>query len=220
MPVRRRPALLLVGIAAIGVGLQPAAQSRLAAEFSTARGLSQWETDGGTWTMREDVLALVEAGVPSGPIRRPGAMSIFRSAPVASFSADIELRSTAPADLAVRDVLLIFGYRSATEFYYVHLSARTDAVHNGIFLVHHADRRRLDQPTSRARLADQAWHHVRLERDATTGAIDVYFDGDPTPLLSAADRTIPAGRVGVGSFDETAEFRRFEINSRPSPSRP
>ena len=45
-------------------------------------------------------------------------------------------------DLDVRDVQLILGYQSPTQFYYVHLSAKTDAVHNGIFLVNNADRRR------------------------------------------------------------------------------
>src|SRR5687767_11579546 len=106
------------------------------ADFSDARGLSQWDLDGGgAWRMGDGVLALHEAGVPSGPIRRPGAMAIFRGAPVTSFTAEIDLRSTAAVDLAVRDVLLIFGYRSPTELYYVHLSAKTDAVHNGIFLV-------------------------------------------------------------------------------------
>jgi hypothetical protein len=196
-------------------------QSPVKAELSAARGLSQWDLDGGgTWRMRDGVLALDEAAVPGGPIRRPGAMAIFRSAPFDSFVAEIELRSTAPADLAVRDVLLIFGYRSPTEFYYVHLSARTDAVHNGIFLVNNADRRRLDEAKSTPRLTDQAWHRLRLERDAAGGGIRVFFDGDPAPVLSTTDTTIPSGRVGVGSFDETAEFRRFEVTPRSALSPP
>jgi hypothetical protein len=184
----------------------------MTAEFADARGLSQWDIDGnGEWRMSGGVLQLVTAGVPGGPIRRPAAMAILKSAPVGSFTLDVELRSTAPADLDVRDVLLIFGYQSPTRFYYVHLSKRTDAVHNGIFLVDDADRKRLDEPTSVARLVDQSWHRVRVARDAGGGAIRVFFDGETVPALSATDSTLQTGRVGVGSFDETAEFRALTL---------
>jgi hypothetical protein len=201
-----------------GLVVAPPVASRQAtvnAEFVDARGVSQWDLDGsGAWRMAGNVLQLYNAGVPAGPIRRPAAMAIFKSSPVADFTLDVELRSTAPADLDVRDVLLIFGYQSPTRLYYVHLSRKTDGVHNGIFLVNDADRRRLDAPTSVARLLDQEWHRVRLTRNATTGDIRVFFDGDPAPVLSASDATLSTGRVGVGSFDETAEFRQFALAPR------
>jgi hypothetical protein len=200
---------------AVAVGLTVPggrAQDIVRADFTEARGLAQWEIDGtGRWRMAGGMLSLFEAGVPAGPIRRPAAMAIFRSAPVGGFTLDVELRSTAPADLAVRDVLLIFGYQSPTRFYYVHLSARTDAVHNGMFLVHDADRRRLDPPAGVGRLTDRAWHRVRLEREAASGRARVFLDGGSAPVLSATDATIVSGRVGVGSFDETADFRLFEV---------
>jgi hypothetical protein len=177
-----------------------------------ARAPEDWEFDGnGTWTTRGDVLVLEKAGVPGGPIRRPGALAIRRGQPVADVEFQVEVRSTAPADLAVRDVLLIVGYQSPSRFYYIHLAAKTDAVHNGIFLVNDADRRRIDDGKGVARLTDQAWHRVRVVRRGTTGAIEVFFDDDAQPLLKASDRTLSQGRVGVGSFDETAEFRRLEI---------
>ena len=156
-------------------------------------------------------LVLEKAGVPGGTIRRPAALAILKSEPLTDLTMRLELRSTAPADLAVRDVQLIVGYQSPTQFYYVHLSAKTDAVHNGIFIVNNADRKRLDEPTSKAQLLDQAWHRVRLERNATTGTIAVFFDDLPTPILTATDKTHSWGRVGVGSFDETGEFRNFEV---------
>jgi hypothetical protein len=45
----------------------------------------------------------------------------------------------------------------------------------------------------------------------TTGRIAVYFAGDKVPVLSATDTTLTWGRVGVGSFDETGEFRKFQV---------
>jgi len=200
----------MVVVALAGVALP--AQTALKPEFADARGLTQWDIDGsGQWRMSGNVLQLHTAGVPAGPIRKPAAVAIFKSAPVADFTLEVDVRSTAPVDLDVRDVLLIFGYQSPTRFYYVHLSKRTDAVHNGIFLVNDADRKRLDLPTSVGRLVDQQWHRIRLVRETAGGQIRVFFGSDPNPVLSAVDATLTSGRVGVGSFDETAEFRAMEL---------
>jgi hypothetical protein len=210
-----RVLLTMATIAALA-GSGASTQAVLKPEFVDARGLSQWEIDGsGQWRMSGNILQLHTAGVPAGPIRKPAAMAIFKSEAVGDFTLEVDVRSTAPVDLDVRDVLLIFGYQSPTRFYYVHLSKRTGAVHNGIFLVNDADRKRLDPPTSVARLGDQAWHRVRLVRTAASGQIRVYFGADPTPVLSTVDTTLTTGRVGVGSFDETAEFRGLVLSPMP-----
>jgi hypothetical protein len=176
--------------------------------------IGDWEFDGtGGWAMRGPVLVLEKAGVPAGPIRRPAGVAVVRSAPLRSFRMTVEMRSTAPVDLDVRDVLLIFGYQSPTRFYYVHLAAKVDPVHNGIFLVNDADRKRLDQPTSTAHNTDQAWHRYRLERDAQRGDIRVFWDDLAAPVLTANDRTLLDGRVGVGSFDETGEYRNLRVDA-------
>jgi hypothetical protein len=194
----------------------PATDSIVKVHIAEERGLTDWELDGnGSWIVRGQSLVLEKAGVPSGPIRRPGALAIYRSRSLTDFVLQVDVRSTAPVDLAVRDVVLIFGYQSPTQFYYVHLSAKTDLVHNGIFLVNKGDRRRLDEPSAPARLTDQAWHRIRLERQSASGNINVFFGDDRTPLLSTTDRTLASGRVGVGSFDETAEFRAFEVREVP-----
>jgi hypothetical protein len=178
-----------------------------------SRGLRDFDLDGsGGWTVNGSVLVLAKAGVPGGTIRRPAALAILMSEPVGTMTFRAEVKSTAPADLAVRDVQIIFGYQNPTQFYYVHISAKTDAVHNGIFIVNNADRKRLDEPTSRAPLTDQAWHRIRLERDVQSGRVAVFFDDEKTPFLSVIDKTFTSGRVGLGSFDETAEFRNIELS--------
>jgi hypothetical protein len=206
---------LLIALALVVPGLQSvASQLTVKPQISETRGLADFDLDGnGEWSIAGQTLVLAKAGVPGGKIRRPAALAILKSEPLSDLTMRLELRSTAPADLAVRDVQLIVGYQSPSQFYYVHLSAKTDAVHNGIFLVNNADRKRIDEPTSTARLTDQAWHRVRLERNVTTGTIAVYFDDLPAPILTATDRTLTSGRVGVGSFDETGEFRNFDIQA-------
>jgi hypothetical protein len=201
MRATRRRAVLAAIATCVAVQCAPAAQSA-----------NDWEFDGnGVWSTRGEVLVLEKAGVPAGPIRRPGALAILRGRSFEEVEYRVDVRSTAPPDLAVRDVLLILGYQSPSRFYYVHLSAKTDKVHNGIFLVDNADRRRIDDGKARARLTDQEWQRVRVVRRPRTGSIQVFFGEEPEPTLSATDRTLASGRVGVGSFDETAEFRRFEI---------
>jgi hypothetical protein len=191
------------------------AQTSTRAVITEAQGLASFDLDGtGSWKVSGDTLVLEKAGTPGGPIRRPAAIAILKGEPLGDLTLRVDVRSTAPVDLEVRDVLLILGYQSPTQFYYVHLSRKTDPVHNGIFLVNNADRKRLDTTVARAPLTDQDWHQVRLERNTTTGSIQVFFDADTTPVLSAVDRTLLSGRVGVGSFDETGEFRRLEVAPR------
>jgi hypothetical protein len=206
-------ALLVVAFVTGLVAQAPVGKSVvLKPEISDARGLRDFDLDGsGGWSVRGPVLSLDKAGVPGGPIRRPAAIAILKGAAVTDFTLQVEARSTAPVDLAVRDVLLIFGYQSPTQFYYVHLAAKTDDVHNGIFVVNNADRKRLDDKTGTAKLTDQGWHRLRLERLTSTGTIRVFFDDGTTPIIQATDRTLLSGRVGVGSFDETGEFRAIEV---------
>jgi hypothetical protein len=108
-------------------------------------------------------------------------------------------------------VLIVFGYQSPTRFYYAHLSNETTPPHNGIFLVNDADRLRIDDGTAVPRLMDEQWHEVRLERDASSGAIRVYLDDVLT--LQASDTTLRTGRVGFGSFDDPAAFRSIRIRA-------
>lgn len=200
---------------ALGLAAQAAGPLTIKPSISEQRGFADFDLDGnGTWKVRGNVLVLEKEGVPGGPIRKPAALAILKSEPFTDVTLRADIRSTAPADLAVRDVQLIVGYQSPTRFYYAHVSAKTDAVHNGVFIVNDADRKRIDQPTSRAPLTDQAWHRVRLERDAAAGTIKVFFDDDEEPFLSTVDRTFTWGRVGLGSFDETAEFRNIEVTGR------
>ena len=174
--------------------------------------ISAWEIDGnGSWQISDEVLELTKAGVPGGPIRRPAALAILKSEPFRKVSLELDVRSLAPVNVPRRDVDIVLGYESPTSFYYVHLSAVTDDVHNGIFIVSNSDRRRIDSGKGIPHMKDQAWHRVRATRDGITGLIEVFFDNSSTPILSAVDGTITAGRVGVGSFDDVAEFRNIKV---------
>lgn len=176
--------------------------------------MTEWDLDGsGKWAVRDNLLVLEAAGTPAGKIRRPSAVAVLRSEPFGDLTLSAEVRCTAalPDKTPRRDVELIFGYQSPSRFYYVHLSATRDDVHNGIFVVNDADRRRIDTKSDVPILQDQAWHAVRVRRALATGRIEVFADGKPEPIMIATDTTLGAGRVGVGSFDDTGEFRAIRV---------
>jgi hypothetical protein len=206
--------LLTISFALTLVSARAHAQARVSfrPQLTGPDALAQLSLDGsGSWTITDGKLVLEKAGTPAGPIRRPAALAIFKTDPLKRVSLKVEVRSTAPQDVIRRDLNLIFGYESPSRFYYVHLSGITDDVHHGIFLVADADRRRIDDGKGKPQLKDQNWHRVRLERDGATGRIEIYVDGSKAPVLAASDTTIPVGRVGLGSFDDTGEFRKIEI---------
>ena len=214
----RRPGPLPIAalLLALGAGLagQPAtAPISVRADLSSAGRLDAWTLDGsGGWTIRDGLLLLEKAGVPAGPIRRPGALAILKTPALGDSSIEVELRSDAPEDVIHRDLLLVAGWQSPTRHYYAHLSAVRDNVHNGIFIVDGADRKRIDDESQRPALKDKGWHRVRLVRTAATGRLEVFVDGDTTPIMTATDRTIRAGRMGVGSFDDPAAFRSIRVH--------
>jgi glucose/arabinose dehydrogenase len=175
----------------------------------------EWLSDGsGDWEVADGTLALTTAPVPEGPIRRPGAIALLRDRSFQDVVLEADVRSTADPSVIRADVLLIFGYQSPTNFYYVHLSGITDGVHNGIFIVDDADRRRIDDGTATPVLPDREWHHVRLDHDSATGRIDIFADGSQTPTMSAVDRSFAGGGVGFGSFDDTGLIRDIVVRGR------
>ena len=111
---------------------------------SSAERLDAWTLDGsGAWTIRDGLLCSRRPASP--PVNPPaGGAGDPEDAGARRLSIEVELRSDAPEDVIRRDLLLVAGWQSPTRLYYVHLSAIRDDVHNGIFVVDNADRRRID----------------------------------------------------------------------------
>ncbi len=211
--LRLIPAFILLLLPSIAALAQETAPVRPVLSGEVSR---DWMLDGsGTWTLADNKLVLATAGKPGGPIRRPAALALLRQPAYARVTIEAGIRSTVDPSIIRADVLLIFGYQSPTQFYYVHLSGVTDAVHNGIFIVNNADRRRIDDGKAAPQLSDREWHRVRLERDPASGRIEVYMDDATTPGLVATDTTFATGLVGFGSFDDTALIRDITITPRP-----
>ncbi|MGH9246457.1 MAG: PQQ-dependent sugar dehydrogenase [Acidimicrobiales bacterium] len=172
------------------------------------------------WEFPGDEVILAEPGTDPGPPRRPFEYAVLTAGPAfGPVQIDGEVRIDTPVEISNRDVIIVFGYRSATEFYYAHLSTdNTIYPHNGIFVVNNADRLRIDdqwdEPRSRGAppaITDEDWHEVRVVHCADSGEIAVYVDGAENPLITTADTTLDSGRVGFGSFDNIGRLRDLTV---------
>ncbi|MFI5487881.1 PQQ-dependent sugar dehydrogenase [Micromonospora echinaurantiaca] len=176
------------------------------------------------WQFTRDEVILAEAGVSRPGPRRPFEYAVLTAGPAwSSVEIEARVRLDTPVEITNRDVIIVFGWRSDTEFYYAHLSTdHTIYPHNGIFKVDNADRERIDhQWNGRSRganpaITDADWHKVRVKHLPATGEIAVYVDGHKDPLMTAKDTTFGSGRVGFGSFDNVGRLRHLTVTGTPA----
>lgn len=147
-------------------------------------------------------LHLVRSRDPGVP-RRPLQFALLKGVRVGTFSFQTRVRRDG------RSMIVVFNYVDTLHFYYAHLSGDRGAaqpVHNGIFMVNGGERARIAGAEAPPALPDREWHLIRVERNASSGAIDLYSDFQPGPIFSVVERTFTCGQIGIGSFDETGDF--------------
>ena len=194
-------------------GPAPARRLDLSQDFESGR-LSDWDMP-----HPEDWEILAENGLhylhmmrprDPGVPRRPLQFARLRNVRVGSFDLHVRVRR------AGRSMIVVFNYIDTLHFYYVHLSrdpGTAIAVHNGIFMVNGAPRRRIAGQLAHPALPDHSWHLVHIVRDVRSGSIKVFMDQQKRPLFSVVDRTFTCGQIGLGSFDETGDFSQFQLSS-------
>lgn len=165
-----------------------------------------WSKDGGT-----DVLTLKQPSKFKPTVRSPFNLAWLKTADWSSFTLTVEARLT-KFDDGNNDLCLAFARQDDTRFYYAHLGEKADEVHHQIHLVDHADRRAITATrTAGTPWKAGVWHKLKLTHDGATGSIAVFFDDMTKPLLTAQDKTLDHGSIGLGSFDDLGEFRNLEI---------
>lgn len=162
------------------------------------------------------VYELISPG-EQGEIRAPTSWSILPEHDITSFVFTGRLKCLAEASNPHRDICLFFHFKDPTHFYYVHFSASSDGLHNIIGLVNGADRIKINsEPPGESvfRLTDRDWHRFKLTYEAPTGEIKAFLDDMDTPILTARDKTLTHGHVGVGSFDDTGYFDDIALRGK------
>lgn len=177
-----------------------------------------WQpNDPGHWqAVKKDgsmVYELTAAGA-QGKVRAPTSWSLLAGHTVTSFVFTGRLQCTTDPANNKRDMCIFFHFEDATHFYYVHFAASSDNVHNVIALVNGADRVKINaEPEGKSvfRLTDTSWHDFKVTYDEKSGDIKAYLDDMATPILTARDKTLSHGLVGVGSFDDTGCFDDIKL---------
>ena len=150
-------------------------------------------------------------------VRAPTSWSLWAGYDVTSFEFSGRMRCYTDPAVDKRDICVFFHFQDPTHFYYVHFAGSSDAVHNIIGLVNGADRVKINsEPEGRsvARMTDTAWHEFKVVCDAGSGEIRAYLDEMTTPILTARDRTLGHGLLGIGSFDDTGCFDDLRLYGR------
>jgi hypothetical protein len=145
---------------------------------------------------------LKEPGLHDTGVSRPSEYSLIKNYIYSNFTFKCKLRCDAPVNVRYRDVVIIFGYQDDTHFYYVQFSNISDDLHNAIMLVNGEYRMRINKDIPEPVLKDQAFHNVEVKRE--NEKIEVYYDSKL--LMQAEDNTFPSGKLGIGSYDDTASF--------------
>jgi hypothetical protein len=157
-----------------------------------------------------ETLSLTQGREPLPGPRRPFQFALTETPDYARLTVEADARPLG------RSVMIVFSYLDEAHFDYAHLSTDTgdkQPVHNGIFHVYGGERVRISNPLGRASFAASGrWYRVKLTHNARTGSVEVTVDGQAVPALRATDVSLGAGKVGIGSFDETGEFRNVKIS--------
>lgn len=190
-------------------------------------GADEWRpTDPAAWTVRSvgDGRVYSQFKKQSDyqpPHRSPFNISLLEAPVVADFTLDVKVLSTHP-DYGHRDACIVFGYQDPAHFYYVHLGKQTDDHANQIFIVNDKPRTKISTMTSAGTPWDDQWRHVRVVRRVEKGLIEVYFEDMENPVMTASDATFAWGQIGLGTFDDTADWDDLVLRGvkveRPQPN--
>lgn len=127
------------------------------------------------------------------------------------FTLTAEVRLT-KFDAGNNDLCIAFARAGENRFYYAHLGEKADEPHHQIHLVDNADRKPITSYRSAGTpWKEGQWHRVKIIRNSGTGDIGVWFDDMDKPVLTAKDKTLEWGQIGLGSFDDLGEFRNVRI---------
>ena len=145
-------------------------------------------------------------------VKSPRSRSVLKDIVVSDFVFEVKVKSRDKEDGAHQDMIVFFGYRGPTKFYYVHLGMKTDSKSNQIHLVNDAPRRPISKHTSKENPGtnwDHNWHQVKVIRNGAL--IQVYFDDMAKPCMAVEDETFLSGGFGIGSFNNFGDWDDIKI---------
>lgn len=187
-----------------------------AQDFARPEALADFQfTDPSAWKPSKDggrpALELVKQSDYKPPHRSPFNIALLKNHKVGDCVIEFEGCLTSdPVPHA--DMLCVFGFRDPAHMYYAHIAAKRDQYHNNVFIVNDAPRAQITKEANAGNVwGRNVWHTVRVERKISDGTIKVYFDDLKAPAMWAEDKTLGAGWVGFGSFDDLGKITNIKV---------
>lgn len=159
----------------------------------------------------EEVLRLEVARPQQANPRRPFQYALVEASVPARFTLEVDVQRKPGRG----SLILVYAWQDEGRFNYVHLSddsAEKVAVHNGIFHCYGGDRVRISAARGPASLVSDDWHSVKVTYDAAAGRVECWVNGKTSPSLLGVDLSLGEGRIGLGSFFDIANFRKFRLS--------
>ena len=215
-----KPALLVATLALVSCASPPHGWPlAYSQDFDDARAAADFEfTDANAWRVTtlggETCLEQFEQSRYEPPHRSPLNLAILREPIVGDFLLEARLQQTG-RDYPHRDMVVVFGYRDPAHFAYAHLATAADDAAHQLQLVDAAPRRPIT--TARTTGVDwgrDTWRTVRVERIGER--VRVWFDNAPEPALECDALTLPPGRIGFGTFDDTGAVDSIRVRAPSS----
>jgi hypothetical protein len=161
------------------------------------------------WSVEQGVLRLkVSADPVPGQPRRPTKIALLDSKPYTKVTVEGEVKRNA------RSLIIVYAWQDDAHYNYAHMStdaAAKQVVHNGMFHIFGGERVRISPLDGPPSFETADWTPVKLTFDGETGRCVVEVAGRKNPSLEAVDLSLRWGRVGLGSFNETGDFRNIRV---------
>ncbi len=161
-----------------------------------------------------EVLHMAQSRGPLPGPRRPIQFALLDMPPARDVTVELDIRPLQ------KSCIIVFAYQDPDHFDYAHLSIDTAAKqprHNGVFHVYQGERVRISSPEGPAAFPETGhWYHVVLKFSGESGEVKVSVEGKEIPALHAFDTSLNQGRIGLGSFDETGDFRNVRVTASGS----
>jgi hypothetical protein len=192
------------------------AEPKVLFEDDFTRGADRWKpTDPKAWkvidTKEGKAYSQFKQSAYKPRHRSPLNYSLIKDVVVGDFVFEAKMQSTVK-DYGHRDLCVFFGWQNPQRFYYVHLGKKADDHANQVFIVNDKERVKISKTTTKGTDWTDGWHRIKVMRKVKDGTIEVYFDDMKKPVMTASDRTFTWGQVGVGSFDDTGNWREVKLS--------
>lgn len=156
------------------------------------------------------VLDLIRQSQWQPPVRSPFNLIWLDDLEWYDFDLRVEIRLT-KFDDGNNDACIAFAGRDDRHFHYAHLGEKADEVHLQLHRVNNAPREAFTATRAESIFWQQGtWHEVRMLKKGPR--VTVWFDG--REVLDGSDGQAAWGRIGLGSFDDTASLRGLRIDGK------